>query len=206
MNDGSANNSEVVKKYKKKREKKEYMKNIYDNDQQLSQCKKQLDKIYELLLNNQLEKQQEESKEEYIVQEAANDQAQKVELLEKMYNEKIEDVLKDVQDIKLNWKKEENLCFIDNLTPDDIRDNNYTQSLFKIYTNELSIDISKKNGRKLARLLKYLKLPNLKVITISFLISHINDINGFLQYSFPDKLQEFEFNFTFKTNRFQNIS
>ena len=152
MNDGSANNSEVVKKYKKKREKKEYMKNIYDNDQQLSQCKKQLDKIYELLLNNQskeitnnqLEKQQEESKEEYIVQEA-NEQAQKVELLEKMYNEKIEDVLKDFQGIELNWRKKENLCFIDNLTPDDIRNNNYTQSLFKIYKNELFIYISEKN-------------------------------------------------------------
>ena len=134
----------------------------------------------------QLDDLQKDSKQE------ANGWAQKVEWLEKIHNETIEDVLKDAQNITpydeiSNW-----ICpIIDRLTPYDIKANHNMKSPSNMSDYILNLWMDKENDRKLMRLLKYIKLPNIKKITITYLEGEDQDIDSFLQHSFPDKLKYF---------------
>ena len=127
-------------------------------------------------------------KEEHAIQEI-DDQAQRVETLEKQHEESIEDVLKDAKNIKSYWTDERKISkFIQQLTSEDIRNNSNMNFPFKISDFKLNIWMDKKNDRKLIKLLKYIKLPNIKKIEIRFR-KDSEDIKSFLKYSFPDQLQ-----------------
>ena len=118
-----------------------------------------------------------------------DDQSQRVETLEKQHEESIEDVLKDAKNIKSYWTDERKISkFIQELTVEDIRNNSNMNFPFKISDFKVNIWMDKKNDKNLLRLLKYIKLPNIKKIEIRFR-KDSEDIKSFLKYSFPDQLQ-----------------
>ena len=166
-------------------------------DQQLNQCREQI-AVFEssriednLRINNNLSarKRLKDSREEDKQEAGVHNKT--VEVLEQLHNENIEDVLKDAEDIRPSASIGDWICgVIDKITADDIRAGDVP---FPLKAIDRSLRVYMNTDDKIVmKLLKYIKLPCLKMISIkSVKYDTDNHINSFLKHSFPQSLKYF---------------